>query len=460
MLARPSHIGVRHMKHADLIIAGGTILPMTVSSESIIDGAIAITADRICDIGDRTTLLNTWSASEIIDATGCVVMPGLINGHTHAAMTCFRGLADDLGLEDWLHHYIFPAEARHVTCEFVYWGTLLACIEMMRSGTTTFCDMYFFEDAAAQAATTAGMRCLLGGVLIDFPSPNTKTPAEGLAYTQSLIEKWNNHDLVNLVIQPHSLYTCSPDLLMKGKKLADTYNLPMGVHYLETAAEFALLHTKFKEGPTAFLKERGFLSERFIAFHGVHMTPRDIEIFAASGASVIHNPESNMKLASGVAPVPAMLNAGMNVGIGTDGCASNNNLDMLQEIDTTAKLHKVQLRDPTVMKAHTVLDMATRMGAHALCLNGVTGELRVGLKADLIMIDFNKPHLTPVYNAFSHIVYAAQGSDVDTVIINGRVVMRNRRLLTVDEYEVMAKVNELAEKIKKSLNLGIVKHEQ
>jgi 5-methylthioadenosine/S-adenosylhomocysteine deaminase len=393
-----------------------------------------------------------FHAKHTINALDSLVMPGFVNCHTHAAMTCFRGMADDLELMDWLNNYIFPAEANNVNKELAYWGSLLACAEMIKSGTTTFCDMYIFEDETARAAKQAGLRCLLGEVLFDFPSPNVKSPEEGLAYTRMLIEKWQKDPLVNIIVEPHALYTCSPALLTASIKLAQDYQVPLGFHLLENKAEKEQLEQKFGKGAVSFLKEINGLSERLIAFHCVSLSEDDIQLFARYGCSVSHNPASNMKLASGVAPVPDMLRAGITVGLGTDGCASNNTLDMIKEMSTAAKLHKVVRLDPTVMDAKTVVHMATIEGAKALGMGNIVGSLEVGKKADVIIIGLNKPHLTPLYNEYSHLVYAANGADVDTVIIDGKVVMENRRLLTIDENEIMQKVREIALNIKNSFH--------
>ncbi len=439
------------MAKADRVVSGGTLLLMDEKGTVIKDGAIAVTGDSIAAVGTKAEIEARFTAGETIDAKGGLVMPGLVNGHTHAAMTCFRGIADDLPLMDWLNNYIFPAEAKNVNPELAYWGSLLACAEMIKSGTTTFCDMYIFEEETASAAKQAGMRCLLGEVLFDFPSPCCPSPAEGLAYTRKLIEKWAGDPLVNIIVEPHALYTCSPSLLQDAKSLARSYGVPLGIHLLENRAEQTQLLEKFGKKATLFLRDSGLLDDTLIAFHCVCMDDEDIRLFADRGCKVVHNPESNMKLASGVAPVVGMLAGGVAVGLGTDGCASNNNLDLFQEMDTAAKLHKVARLDPTVMPAETVIRMATSAGARVLGMGETIGSLEPGKKADLIIVDTDKPHLTPLYNEYSHIVYSAGGADVDTVLINGRPVMQGRKLLTIDENEVMEKVREIAGRIHKSL---------
>jgi len=436
----------------DILITGGTILTVDHQDLKIENGAIAVDRDAIVALGTKENILQEYRGRETIDVPDSIIMPGLVNSHTHAAMTCFRGIADDMELMDWLNDYIFPAEARNVDPELAYWGSMLACAEMIKSGTTTFSDMYIFEDEAAKAAKKAGMRCLLGEVLFDFPSPNFKTPTEGLDYTEKLIQKWADDSLINIMVEPHSLYTCSMDLLKASKALADRYNVPLATHFLENKAEAKRLKEKFGQRATIFLRDIGLLDDRFIAFHGVMMDEEDIRLFADRGCKVVYNPESNMKLASGVAPVSTMLEHGIVVGLGTDGCASNNNLDMFEEMDTAAKLEKSARLDPTVMSARTVIRMATCNGAKTLGLDSMVGTLEVGKKADLCIIDMDKPHLTPLYSEYSHLVYAVNGADVDTVLINGQVVMRNRKLLTIDEDDTMRRVREIALRIRRSLS--------
>ncbi len=439
------------MQEIDILILGGKILLLDSNNTELDQSAVAINDSNIIAIGRTEELVQKYKAKKTIKAEDSLVMPGFVNCHTHAAMTCFRGIADDLELMDWLNNYIFPAEAKNVNKELAYWGSLLACAEMIKSGTTAFCDMYIFEDETARAAKQAGMRCLLGEVLFDFPSPNFKSPEEGLDYTRMLIEKWQNDPLVNIIVEPHALYTCSPDLLIKAKKLADEFQVPLGIHLLENNYEKEQLQEKFGKGAVPFLKEINILDERLIAFHCVCFSEEDMQLFADNGCKVSHNPASNMKLTSGIAPIPDMLKAGVTVGLGTDGCASNNTLDIIKEMSTAAKLHKVARLDPTVMDAKTVVRMATIEGAKALGMGKITGSLEVGKKADIIIIGLNKPHLTPLYNEYSHLVYAAGGADVDTVIINGKIVMEERRLLTLDEAGIMRKVSEIAVNIKKSL---------
>jgi len=442
------------MREADLMISGSVLLTVDGQDRQIDRGTVVIKGDTIADIGPREEILSQYSCRQEIHKPYGLIMPGLINCHTHAAMTCFRGIADDMELMDWLNNYIFPAEAKNVDPELVYWGSLLACAEMVRSGTTTFSDMYLFEEETAQAAKESGMRCLIGEVLFDFPSPNAKSPTEGLAYSRQLLSKWDSDPLVNIIIEPHALYTCSQDLLEDAKLLADEFQVPYAMHLLENKAEVLQLNEKLGGiSATAFLKKIGYLTERFFAFHCVCMDEQDIALFADHGCKVVHNPESNMKLASGAAPVSSMLKRGVVVGLGTDGCASNNNLNMFEEMDTAAKLEKVVRLDPTAMSARIVVRMATCDGAKVLGMDDQVGSIEIGKKADIILIDMRKPHLTPMYNTYSHLVYTVCSQDVDTVIIQGRVVMLGKKLQTIDEEEAMDRVNRIAVRIRENMRL-------
>jgi len=427
------------MQQADIVINNGTILTLDSKNSILENGFLCIRGDSIFKIGTGNP--TSFKAEKIIDAGGGLILPGLVNCHTHAAMSLFRGLADDLPLMEWLNNYIFPAESK-MDAEFVYTGTLLALAEMIMSGTTTFCDMYLFEDEVAKAARKAGVRCLVGEVLYDFPSPNYGSVEKGLEYTESLIQKWHNDPMVSIAVEPHSLFTCSPELLTVSNELALKYNVPLIIHVAETLTEVNEIKKKYGKTPVKHLDSLGLLEPHLIADHCVHLEDPDIKTMAAHGVKVVHNPESNMKLASGIAPVPEMLARGLTVGLGTDGCASNNNLDLFSEMDTAAKLHKVNMLDPTVMDSITVLRMATIQGARVLGLQDITGSLEVGKKADVIVIDTHKPHLTPMYNATSHLVYAARGSDVRHSIINGQPVMEDRKLLTLDLAEIIARARE------------------
>ena len=433
------------MQDADLIIKNSTILTMNSKNSILENGFLVIRGDSISHMG--TGDMPSISAGKIIDAKDGLVLPGLVNGHTHAAMTLFRGLADDLPLMQWLENYIFPAE-RNMDAEFVYTGTQLALAEMILSGTTTFCDMYLFEEEVAKAAKKAGVRCLAGEVLYDFPSPNYGSVENGLEYTESLIQKWRDDPIVSIAVEPHSLFTCSPELLMASNELALKHRVPLIIHVAETLNEVSEIKRKYAKTPIEHLDSLGLLGAHLIADHCVHLGQSEITKMAEHGVKVVHNPESNMKLASGIAPIPELIKQGVTVGLGTDGCASNNNLDLFSEMDTAAKLHKVHAMDPTAVDAVTVLRMATIEGARALGLQDITGSLEIGKKADVIVIDTHKPHLTPMYNATSHLVYAASGNDVTHSVINGKLVMEDRKLLTLDLDEVIAHSREISVQVK------------
>jgi 5-methylthioadenosine/S-adenosylhomocysteine deaminase len=438
----------------DIAITGGKVITIE-DNEPIDGGGVAVSGDSIVFVGTKAELMSRFSPKKEIDASGCVVMPGLVNGHTHAAMSLFRGIADDLPLDKWLHGFIFPAESKNLSDDFVYWGTKLACAEMLLGGITSFSDMYLFEDSAAKAASEMGMRGVMGEVLYDFPSPNYGPIEEGYKYTEDFIKRWLGHSLIVPSVQPHALDTCAPELLTRSKEIADKYQVPCIVHVAESQANVE--HVKKNYGKTSFqyLDDLGVLDERFVADHAVWVNDEEMDIMAKRGAKVITNPESNMKLASGWAPVHKYLDKGITVGIGTDGCASNNNLDLFGEMDTLAKLHKIYDEDPTHMDAHTVIKIATLGGAEALGLSGTVGTLSVGKKADITIIDFNKPHLTPVYDPFSHLVYSAIASDVRDVMINGEILVSDRKLVKADVSEIMAKATELSEGVRRSIKADI-----
>jgi len=429
-------------QHADILIKNGLVITMDSQRSRFDEGAVAIAGDRIVAVGNASDMTD-WNPGRVIDADGGIVMPGLINVHTHAAMTCFRGLADDLPLMTWLNDHIFPAEAR-LDDHTVHMGTLLACAEMIRSGTTCFCDMYLFEDAVARAARAAGLRAVVGEVLYDFPSPNYGPIEKGFEYTRDLIEKWQDDPLITIAVEPHSPYLCSEELLKTAADLSQQHGIPLIIHVAETKDEVVRSCTDHGHTPVAYLESIGVLSSHLLACHCVHLEPSDIERLQKYDVKIAHNPESNMKLASGIAPVPELQKAGVCVGLGTDGCASNNDLDLFSEMDTTAKIHKARTHDPTVMAADTVLAMATIEGARALGLDSRIGSIEPGKLADVIVVDTRRPHLTPMYNPISHLVYSARGNDVTATIVNGRVLMEKERLVTLDLEAIYREVGEIA----------------
>lgn len=430
------------MPSPDLVVHNGTLLTMD-SELGVIEGAAVLVRDGVI-----TGIETGWSPVSgddcaVLDARGGIIMPGLINSHTHAAMTLFRGMADDLPLMDWLNKHILPAESR-LTGAWVYQGALLACAEMILSGTTCFCDMYPFEDHVARAADEAGMRAVVGEALYDFPSPNYGSLDKGFDFIETLAETWNGHPRIRVSVQPHSAYLCSPDLLVRAGDTARRLDCPLVIHVAETLDELETIKKAHGTSPVGLLERLDLLGPGLVACHGIHLSAEDIALLKARDARVVHCPESNMKLASGVAQVPELLRQGVCVALGTDGCASNNDLDLLLEMDTAAKLHKVFTRDPEVMKAETVLKMATVNGAKALGLERVTGSVTPGKRADLIVVDTTKPHMTPMYNPYSHLVYSASGSDVSAVVIEGRLVMKDRQVLTLDVKEIMTEVRHIA----------------
>jgi 5-methylthioadenosine/S-adenosylhomocysteine deaminase len=434
---------------ADLLITGDFVLTFNKKHEVFAESGLAIAGDSILAVDKTSALIETIEAKEFLDASGCLLMPGLINLHTHAAMTCFRGMADDLPLPIWLNQYIFPAEASHISEESVYWSTSLAVVEMIKSGTTTFCDGYFYEDGAAKAVAASGIRAVLAQGVVDFPAPGVAEPSMNLKTAAAFVSEWQDK-YPRLVpgVFCHSPYTCSPETLIGAKKICAEHNVILQIHLAETQAELEETQQRYGKRPVEHLQTLGLLDADTLCHHAVKVNEEEVELLAKSGVGVSHNPESNMKLASGVAPLPKMLAAGVKVGLGTDGCASNNNLDLLQEMDTAAKLHKVQHSNPALSSALQVATMATNGGAAALGMADVVGSLEPGKKADIITIDLNQPHLTPMYEPCSHLVYSARGADVRDAIIAGRVVMRRRQLLDIDEQKIMARVREIASRIR------------
>ncbi|MDQ3174799.1 MAG: amidohydrolase [Acidobacteriota bacterium] len=436
----------------DLVVLGGAIVTMNATRQLIEDGGIAVKGGRIVAVGSRADIARRYTGRQTVDATGKTIIPGLINGHTHIPMVLFRGLADDLDLQDWLTKYIFPAEAKNVTEEFVRAGTRLGLAEMVRGGTTTYCDMYYFEDAIADETAKAGVRGVLGETVIDFPVADNKTNAEAMAYVERFVKKWQGHELIVPAIAPHAPYTVSEEHLKAARAFSDRTGSPIVTHISETKREVDDSIKAKGTSPIEYLARIGFLNERVIAAHVVWPTANELDILKRSGVGIVHNPQSNMKLAAGVAPVPQMLRDGLLVGLGTDGAASNNDLSMWEEMDTAAKLHKVFSGDPKVISAQEALELATIRGAQALHLEKEIGSIETGKRADLVLVERSALNQIPSYNLYSDLVYATKASGVQTVIINGRIVMQNRRLLTLDEAAIRVTARIFRERILKSLS--------
>jgi 5-methylthioadenosine/S-adenosylhomocysteine deaminase len=438
-------------ERVDLIVSGGTIVTMDEARRIINNGAIAVARGRVVALGERAAIERRYAARETVDASGRIVIPGLINGHTHIPMTLFRGLADDLELQEWLTKYIFPAEAKNVSEAFVRAGTRLGLAEMIRGGTTTYCDMYYFEDAIADETTKAGLRGVLGETVIDFPVADNKTNAEAMAYAEKFIDHWQGSELITAAIAPHAPYTVSEEHLKAVRALSDRTGAPIVTHISETKREVDDSLKAMGASPIDYLARIGFLSERVIAAHVVWPSAGELEVLRRLNVGVVHNPQSNMKLASGVAPVPKMLAAGIRVGLGTDGAASNNDLNMWEEMDTVAKLHKVFTGDPKVISAREAFEMATIRGAQALHLEREIGSLETGKRADIVIVERDALNQIPLYNVYSDLVYATKAWDVLTVFVNGRILMRDRKLLTLDETAIKESARVYRERVMKSL---------
>ncbi|MGW8287635.1 MAG: amidohydrolase family protein [Desulfobulbales bacterium] len=434
--------------HYDILITDSTILPLDNDMpESIAPGYIAIKDEKIMKLGPMRDLPAGYKADKIIEGRSKLVMPGLINCHTHAPMTLFRGLADDLPLMTWLQEYIFPAEAKSVNPEMVYWCSKLAAIEMILSGTTTVADGYFLEDRVAEAFVECGIRSVAAQGVIDFPAPGVPDPAQNVAVAEEFINCWQfQNNLLTPAVFCHSPYTCSPETLKRSKKMADREKVKFFLHLSETISEVDQIRKQHGTTPVRYLDKLGILDSNTICIHCVWLEHEEIEILARSGAKVVSCPQSNMKLGAGIAPLKEMLAADISVGLGTDSCASNNRLDMFYEMDICAKLHKVKDLDPTSLPAHTVLQLATSGGAAVLGLEKDIGSLAPGKRADLILVDIAQSHLQPFYTS-NLLVYSASGSDVSTVIINGKVVMEDRVVLTVNIAETINEVRKIAEKL-------------
>lgn len=430
-----------------LVIAHGTVVTLDADERILEDGAVAVEAGRIVAVGSASELLDRFAGARVVDATGAVVLPGLVNAHTHAPMVLFRGLADDLPLMRWLEDYIFPAEALHVDADFVRRGTELACLEMLRGGITTMVDMYYFEDEVAAAAERCGIRAVVGETLIDFPAPDHATWDDAVAYTRAFVERWRGHPRIVPAVAPHAAYTVSDEHLVAAHALADELDVPLLIHLAEDRSEVDATLSRTGLSPIHHLASLGVLDDRLLAAHVVWPSDEEIDLLAARGVGVVHCPQSNMKIAAGIAPVPELLAAGVAVGLGTDGAASNNDLDLWDEMDSAAKLHKVASGDPTVIDARTALRMATLGGARALGLDAEIGSLEVGKRADLIVVATDGYHQTPHYDPYSLLTYSTKAADVRWVIVDGRVVVEEGRITTLDRAEVLAHAAQFRERL-------------
>ena len=446
---------IKNAQFVDLLISGGTIVTMDPERRILENGFLVVKGDIIIAIGQGVPRLPAGPifAKQAIDAKGGLILPGFINGHTHVPMTLLRGLHDDVTLDDWLRKYIFPAEAKNVTEDFVRWGTRLAAAEMIRGGVTTFADMYYFEDAIAEETKSAGMRGVLGETFIDFPAPDNKTNAAMIEYTEKFLKRWQGDPLIHAATAPHSIYTCSAKTLQDSAALARKYRSPILIHVAEMKKELDDSLAQYHATPVQYLEKLGILGGDVLAAHCIYVNDGDRKILALHQVGCVHNPSSNMMLSSGVAPVIEERAAGISVGLGTDGPAgSNNDLDLMEEMDLAAKLQKITNMDPRALGAISVVEMATIEGAKALHMEKEIGSLEIGKKADIIVISLDEPNAVPMYDIYSQLAYSLKGSDVQSVVIGGHIVMRDRKLLTLNEPEILAKAREYGKKIAASLN--------
>jgi len=441
-------LGAQTRRPVSLMVTGGIVVTENATHAILTPGAVAIDGQDIVEVGSPAAMASKYQAAETIDARGEVVLPGLINTHTHAPMVMYRGLADDLALRQWLEQYIFPAEAKTVSPELVRVGTRLAAVEMIESGTTTFVDMYYFEEEIARVAIEVGLRGVLGQTIIQFPVADAKTPADALARAETFIKEFKDNGLVVPAVAPHALYTNDKTTLLASAALGRKYDAPVIIHFSETEDEIQLARKQYNMTPGAYLESIAFWGPKTLAAHGVWVTDDDIAILKRHSVGVAHNPESNMKLASGAAPILKYLSAGVAVGLGTDGAASNNDLDMFEAMRQASFLAKLSTRDPTAVPAQAALDMATIGGARALQMDRLIGSLEAGKRADLITVAMSASRQTPMYDPVSHLVYTTRGDDVRTTIVNGKVLMKDRRLRTLDRATAIADANRLAAKVK------------
>jgi 5-methylthioadenosine/S-adenosylhomocysteine deaminase len=435
-------------RQVDLVITGGTVVTVDAGHRVLTNGALAISGADIVAVDTADAIRRQFRGADTIDATGQVVMPGLVNTHTHAPMTLFRGLADDLALMDWLNNYIFPAEAKMVSPEFVRAGTRLAALEMIQSGTTTFADMYYFEEEIAKETQAAGLRGVLGQTVIQFPVADAKTPADALKRAEAFIMAFKGDALITPAVAPHAMYTLDGPTLKAARDLSRRYGVPTLIHLAETRDEVKVAQERLFPSPVAYLDSLGFFGPGVLAAHGIYVSEREMALLKSKGVGVSHNPESNMKLASGTAPVTAYLRAGVALGLGTDGAASNNDLDMFEAMRMASLLQKLQTNDPRAVGAQTAVDLATIGGARAMGMEKQIGSLEPGKRADVIVVGMSAARQTPLYDPVSHLVYVTRGDDVQTTIVNGKLLMRNRKMLTLDEAAILRDARAWAEKVR------------
>jgi len=440
------------MGKVDVILTGGSVAAMNDGFDLFTPGAVAIRDGLIEAVGSAADIAEAYTAGEVVDCSGCAVIPGLINVHTHAPMTLLRGLADDLRLDVWLMGYMMPVEREFVGSRFCWLGTQLACAEMIRSGTTCFADMYYYEEAVADAAAQAGMRAVCAETLLRFPSPDALNYDESLQRTRGFVQRWDGHPLIVAAVGPHAPYTTTADLLQDSAKLAIEFGVPLHIHVAETKQEVEDHLAEHGTSVVPWLENHGVLDAKVIAAHCVHIDEEEMHILLRHGVGVAHNPTSNLKLASGVAPVTRMLALGLNVGVGTDGPASNNDLDMWEEMRLAALLAKGVTFDPTALPARQALAMATIGGARALHIGDLTGSLAPGKRADVAVVDLRHLHTMPHFTRdpqalYAQLVYAAKGSDVRDVMCQGQWLMRERALLTLDEQALLDEAAVVAAKI-------------
>jgi len=448
-LAALSVLGAQAPKRAiALAVTGGTVVTENATRQILSPGAVAIDGTDVVEVAPPEAIAAKYQARETIDARGQVVLPGLINTHTHAPMVMYRGLADDLALRDWLQKYIFPAEAKTVSPEMVRVGTRLAALEMIESGTTTFADMYYFEEEIARAAFGAGLRGVLGQTIIQFPVADAKTPAEGLARAERFIQEFKDNGLVVPAVAPHALYTNDKASLAASAELGRKYGVPVLIHIAETEDEVRVAREQYNMSPVAALESIGFWGPKTLGAHGIWVSDEDIATLKRHDVGIAHNPESNMKLASGTAPVVKYLAAGVALGLGTDGAASNNDLDMFEAMRQAAFLAKLATKDPTALSARAALDLATIGGARALGMERLIGSIEAGKRADLITVSMAAARQTPLYDPISQIVYTTRGDDVRTTMVNGKVLMKDRQVRTLNRATVIVDANALAAKVR------------